>query len=60
MGQKALPTKTVLTLYTPLSPMQRFWYKRLLLKESPALLAKLESEQRGHTAAADGEHEIRI
>jgi hypothetical protein len=32
VGENALPTKTVLTLHTPLSSMQRFWYKRLLLQ----------------------------
>jgi SWI/SNF-related matrix-associated actin-dependent regulator of chromatin subfamily A member 5 len=35
-GAQALPKKTVLTLYTPLSPMQKFWYKRLLLQSGAA------------------------
>lgn len=39
-----LPPKTELLLYLPLSPMQRFWYKRLLTRVDKSLLENLFSD----------------
>ena len=39
-----LPPKLETTILCPMSALQTFWYKRLLLKEAPALLALLEAE----------------
>jgi SWI/SNF-related matrix-associated actin-dependent regulator of chromatin subfamily A member 5 len=37
----SLPPRTETRVHCPLTPMQTFWYKRLLLKDS-SLLLKLE------------------
>jgi len=47
--EKKLPPKLETTIHCPLSEMQLFWYKRLLLRES-ALLRDLESEHAEHAA----------
>ena len=36
-----LPEKTDVLLYIPLTPMQRFWYKRLITKAEDGLLDEL-------------------
>ena len=36
-----LPPKTEVLLYVPLSPMQKFWYRRLLTRADQALLSDL-------------------
>lgn len=43
--EKLLPDKVETQIDCPLSPMQEFWYKRLLLKNS-AMLAKVEARLR--------------
>ena len=40
-----LEPKLETTILCPLTEMQAFWYKRLLLKEAPAMLAQLEAEK---------------
>ena len=47
-----LPTRTETNIMCPLSKMQRFWYKRLLLKESDLLVGSAGSSSSG--AAAPG------
>ena len=51
--EKGLPPKLETSIACPLSEMQRFWYKRLLLKESTLLLSHLEGEH-ADAAAASG------
>jgi SWI/SNF-related matrix-associated actin-dependent regulator of chromatin subfamily A member 5 len=50
--EKLLPDKVETQIDCPLSPMQEFWYKRLLLKNS-AMLAKMEARLSGDSAAAE-------
>jgi SWI/SNF-related matrix-associated actin-dependent regulator of chromatin subfamily A member 5 len=49
--EKGLPSKLETTIECPLSEMQSFWYRRLLLRDS-ALLAQLEAEATGAAAAS--------
>ena len=49
--EKGMPPKLETTISCPLSEMQLFWYKRLLLKES-ALLKELEKAHSGEAAAS--------
>ena len=51
--EKRLPPKLETTITCPLSEMQLFWYKRLLLRES-SLLRQLETE---HAEAASTRNE---
>lgn len=44
--EKSLPPRTELKIYSPLSKMQHFWYRRLLMKNSK-LLSQLEAESAG-------------
>lgn len=44
--EKSLPPRTELKIYSPLSKMQHFWYRRLLLRNSN-LLSQLEAEAAG-------------
>ena len=50
-----LEPKLETTILCPLTEMQAFWYKRLLLKEAPAMLAKLEAGSAGAVAAGGGD-----
>ncbi|MCO5550257.1 hypothetical protein L7F22_003738 [Adiantum nelumboides] len=53
--ETSLPPRTELKIYSPLSKMQHFWYRRLLLKNSQ-LLAQLEAESVGlFRKSKDGE-----
>ena len=47
--EKSMPPKLETTIGCPLSEMQLFWYKRLLLRES-ALLKELEQANEDHVA----------
>jgi SWI/SNF-related matrix-associated actin-dependent regulator of chromatin subfamily A member 5 len=42
-----LPPKTEVLLYVPLTPMQRFWYTRLLTKAGDGLLDELFKDLKG-------------
>ena len=42
-----LPEKTDVLLYIPLTPMQRFWYKRLITKAEDGLLDELFNKEKG-------------
>lgn len=46
-----LPPKTDVLLYVPLTPMQRFWYTRLLTRADQGLLEDLFQGARGKEAA---------
>ncbi|KAI7111365.1 hypothetical protein KC324_g19821, partial [Hortaea werneckii] len=48
-----LPPKTEILLYVPLSPMQRFWYTRLLTKTDNATLDDLFRGAKEETLAED-------
>ena len=41
-----LPEKTDILLYIPLTPMQRFWYKRLITKAEDGLLDELFNKEK--------------
>lgn len=42
-----LPPKTEVLLFVPLSPMQRFWYRRLLTRTDRGLLEELFQDAKG-------------
>jgi len=52
-----LPTRTETRVHCPLSLMQTFWYKRLLLRDS-SLLLKLESEAAAGSSEAEAAHSL--
>ncbi|KAL8928909.1 MAG: hypothetical protein Q9172_000747 [Xanthocarpia lactea] len=47
-----LPPKTDVLLYTPLSPMQRFWYQRLITRADQGLLDELFQDAKQKEVAA--------
>ncbi|MCJ1433349.1 hypothetical protein MMC27_002709 [Xylographa pallens] len=47
-----LPPKTDVLLFVPLTPMQRFWYTRLLTRADKGLLEELFHDARGKEAKA--------
>lgn len=47
-----LPPKTEVLLYTPLSPMQRFWYERLMTRADQGLLDDLFQDAKQKETAA--------
>ena len=50
--EKSLPPRLETKIVCPLTEMQVFWYKRLLLKESEAMI-RYEEQQEGAPSAAD-------
>ncbi|KAL8872769.1 MAG: hypothetical protein Q9174_001660 [Haloplaca sp. 1 TL-2023] len=52
-----LPPKTEVLLYVPLTPMQRFWYQRLMTRADKGLLEELfqNAQQKEATAMAEEE-----
>ncbi|KAL8932748.1 MAG: hypothetical protein Q9216_006698 [Gyalolechia sp. 2 TL-2023] len=48
-----LPPKTEVLLYTPLTPMQKFWYTRLLTRADKGLLNELFQDARQKEVAAE-------
>lgn len=56
-----LPPKTEVLLYTPLSPMQRFWYQRLMTRADHGLLDDLfqDAKQKEVAAMKQEAHEQR-
>ncbi|KAI9851934.1 MAG: hypothetical protein M1838_002372 [Thelocarpon superellum] len=47
-----LPPKTEVLLFVPLTPMQRFWYERLLTRADQGLLDELFQDAKGKEKAA--------
>ena len=52
-----LPSRTETRVHCPLTPMQTFWYKRLLLRDS-SLLLKLERTAADGSCGAEAAHTL--
>ncbi|GAA6057817.1 hypothetical protein JCM3770_004290 [Rhodotorula araucariae] len=51
-GELSVPPREELTLYVPLSPIQRFWYQRLLTRSDVNTLGELFGDEAAFSAAA--------